>query len=130
MKLLALATLSILLAAPVVLADSKDYVGALASTNCAGGVSTGSACFRVPAGATSAAIEIVDAVFGSIQGSYSWVTPVGTTAGVFFCPGGATVAVPAAGASRLIVSVAAGTPADACGGVTAGTTGTITADFA
>jgi hypothetical protein len=124
-KLALSAAFAALLVLPLVAADSHGYTGPLATENCAGGLSTGSACFKVPAGATTVAPAITDNVFGQEAGSFAFhLKSGGTLESGFFCPGD-SLAIPD-GAGTLTVDVT--DPASAsqtCGTLGAGTTGTI-----
>jgi hypothetical protein len=124
-KFLAVAALAALLCAPFVAADSKSYVAPVASTNCAGGQSTGSACFKVPAGATRVAPSVTDTVFGDEAGAIAFVSAAGgSPSPAPFCPGD-VIDIPA-GTVRVIVEVTdPATSQTTCGVLAAGTTGTI-----
>lgn len=118
--------IALLLAVPLSIAE--PYKGPVSSTNCAGGVHTGSTCLRIPAGATSVSPFVTDMVFGSEPGTVQFVTANGNIA-VNFCPGD-VLPIPS-GATRVTVGVLVSTPADTtlCPGLAFGTTGDVGATF-
>jgi hypothetical protein len=123
---LILVALAALLTVPVVFAE--PYTGFVASTNCAGGVHTGSTCVKIPAGSTTVTPAVTDTAFGAQAGTIAFVLGPGTPAGTVFCPGD-SFAIPA-GATRVIVSVTdPATNFQSCGIAGASVSGELSATF-
>lgn len=126
-KIVLVLSLAALCLAPI--AHAESYIGPAQTTNCAGGIHTGSTCVKVPAGATQVTPYVNDAVFGAEAGQIAFVQNTGGTPPTqVFCPG-TTFDIPA-GTTKVIVTVATPDAAfNTCGLVGAGTTGDLGATF-